>query len=65
MKKIKIAVLGCGRIGQMHAKNVALHEKTSLACVYDINQDFANKVASELGVCLLLLMIMKFFLMRR
>ena len=50
MKKIKIAVLGCGRIGQMHAKNVALHEKTSLACVYDINQDFANKVASELGV---------------
>ena len=50
MKKIKIAVLGCGRIGQMHAKNVALHEKTSLACVYDINQEFANKVASELGV---------------
>jgi myo-inositol 2-dehydrogenase / D-chiro-inositol 1-dehydrogenase len=34
----------------MHAKNVSLHEKTSLACVYDINQEFANKVASELGV---------------
>lgn len=50
MKKINIAVLGCGRIGQMHAKNVALHEMTSLACVYDINEDFANKVATDLGV---------------
>ena len=50
MKKINIAVLGCGRIGQMHAKNIALHEMTSLACVYDINKEFANKVASDLGV---------------
>jgi len=50
MKKVNIAVLGCGRIGQMHAKNIALHEMTSLACVYDINEDFANKVASDLGV---------------
>ena len=50
MKKINIAVLGCGRIGQMHARNVALHEMTSLACVYDIKEEFANKVALELGV---------------
>ena len=50
MKKINIAVLGCGRIGLMHAKNVTLHEMTSLACVYDINEELANKVASELGV---------------
>ena len=50
MKKVNIAVLGCGRIGQMHAKNIALHEMTSLACVYDINEDFANKVAFDLGV---------------
>ena len=50
MKKINIAVLGCGRIGQMHARNIALHEMTSLACVYDINEEFANKVAFDLGV---------------
>ena len=50
MKKINIAVLGCGRIGQMHARNVALHEMTSLACVYDINEEFANKIANDLGV---------------
>ena len=35
MKKVRIAVIGCGRIGQMHAKNIQLHEKTILACVFD------------------------------
>lgn len=50
MKKINVAVLGCGRIGQMHAKNIDLHEMTNLACVYDINDEFANSVAKELNV---------------
>ena len=50
MNKVRIAVLGCGRIGQMHAKNITLHEKTELSCVYDINSDFANKVALDLNV---------------
>jgi hypothetical protein len=31
-------------------KMLPLHEMTSLACVYDINEEFANKVASDLGV---------------
>ena len=43
MKKVSIAVIGCGRIGQMHAKNVQLHEKTNLACIYDPNDEFAKK----------------------
>lgn len=34
---LKIAVLGCGRIGVMHAKNVANHPRASLAGVFDIN----------------------------
>ena len=50
MDKVRIAVLGCGRIGQMHAKNITLHEKTQLSCVYDINSEFANKVATDLNV---------------
>jgi len=50
MNKINVAVLGCGRIGEMHAKNISLHELTSLACVYDINSEFADKVASDLNV---------------
>lgn len=50
MDKIRIAVLGCGRIGQMHAKNIFLHEKTELSCVYDINSDFSKKVGLDLNV---------------
>lgn len=50
MKKVNIAVLGCGRIGQMHALNVANHSMTQLACVYDVNTEFANKVAKDLNV---------------
>ena len=43
----KIAVLGCGRIGRMHAANVAAHRRASLAMVYDIQHAAANEVASE------------------
>ena len=53
MNKVNIAVIGCGRIGQMHARNIDLHEKTTLACVYDINIEFAKKVSSELNVSLI------------
>ncbi len=53
MNKVNIAVIGCGRIGQMHARNIDLHEKTTLACVYDINNEFAKKVSSELNVSLI------------
>ncbi|MGI9522175.1 MAG: inositol 2-dehydrogenase [Hyphomicrobiaceae bacterium] len=47
---LKIAVLGCGRIGQMHARNIANHPRARLAAVYDINELAANKVASEWDV---------------
>ena len=50
MKKVNIAVIGCGRIGQMHAKNVQLHESTNLACIYDPNDEFAKKISIDLSV---------------
>jgi Predicted dehydrogenases and related proteins len=50
MKKVSIAVIGCGRIGQMHAKNIQLHGQTNLACIYDPNDEFATKVSNELSV---------------
>jgi myo-inositol 2-dehydrogenase/D-chiro-inositol 1-dehydrogenase len=34
---IGIAVLGCGRIGAMHAANIAAHPRARLAAVQDIN----------------------------
>ncbi len=47
---LKIGVLGCGRIGRMHARNVAAHPATKLAGVYDINATAAAEVAGNLGV---------------
>lgn len=47
---LRIAVLGCGRIGQMHAANVARHPRAELAAVYDVNAEAAATVAKALGV---------------
>ena len=47
---LRIAVLGCGRIGQMHAANVAKHPRAELVTVYDVNQTAAETVAKALGV---------------
>jgi myo-inositol 2-dehydrogenase / D-chiro-inositol 1-dehydrogenase len=47
---LRIAVLGCGRIGQMHAANVARHPRAALAMVFDVNSAVAERVAAEQGV---------------
>lgn len=41
---IRMAVLGCGRIGRMHARNITAHERASLAMVYDLHSDSAEAV---------------------
>lgn len=46
----RLAVLGCGRIGRMHADNIAAHPRTSLAGVFDIDRAAAEAVAGRLGV---------------
>lgn len=47
---IRIAVLGCGRIGAMHADNIAHHDKAALAMVYDLYAPSAEAVAAKHGV---------------
>lgn len=47
---VRIAVLGCGRIGRMHAANVAAHPRAALAGVYDIDRAAAAEVAAAHGV---------------
>lgn len=47
---LRIAVLGCGRIGRMHARNIAIHSRARLAGVYDIHRPSAEEVANQLGV---------------
>ena len=46
---VRIAVLGCGKIGQMHADNIVRHPRTSLQMVYDIDSAAAASVAERLG----------------
>jgi myo-inositol 2-dehydrogenase/D-chiro-inositol 1-dehydrogenase len=47
---LRIAVLGCGRIGRMHAANIAVHPRAQLAAVYDIDRQSAEVVATKHGV---------------
>jgi myo-inositol 2-dehydrogenase/D-chiro-inositol 1-dehydrogenase len=46
---IRIAVLGCGRIGAMHAKNIAAHPRARLAVVQDIAEAAAEAVSASTG----------------
>jgi myo-inositol 2-dehydrogenase/D-chiro-inositol 1-dehydrogenase len=45
-----IAVLGCGRIGRMHARVLARHPGAQLVSVYDVIPDTAAETSRELGV---------------
>ena len=47
---LRMVVLGCGRIGQMHAANVARHPRAMLAGVYDLHAPSAERVATAQGV---------------
>jgi len=47
---LRIAVLGCGRIGKMHAANIAAHPRATLAAVFDINRSAAEAAAVQHGV---------------
>jgi myo-inositol 2-dehydrogenase/D-chiro-inositol 1-dehydrogenase len=46
---LKIAVIGTGFIGSVHAKNVARHPGTELVAVNDANYEFAKKAAAATG----------------
>ena len=46
---VRFAILGCGRIGRMHALNLARHPRAELAYVYDIVDDAAAETADATG----------------
>ena len=46
---IGIAVLGCGRIGRLHAGNLARHARARLAAVFDVIPEVAQQTAAELA----------------
>ena len=46
---VRIALIGCGRIGQMHAANLGKHKRTDLVMVFDADEKSAGKVAHLYG----------------
>lgn len=50
-KPVRIGVLGCGRIGRMHAELIARQVPTAaVAAVYDVVDDASASLAEDLGV---------------
>src|SRR5260370_38766537 len=47
---VGIAVLGCGRIGRVHARNLAQQPRARLVMVFDVLAEAAQQTATELGV---------------
>jgi myo-inositol 2-dehydrogenase/D-chiro-inositol 1-dehydrogenase len=50
MAKVGMAVLGCGRIGRLHARNLARNPRVRLVAVFDTAAEAAQQTAAELGV---------------
>jgi myo-inositol 2-dehydrogenase/D-chiro-inositol 1-dehydrogenase len=46
---VGMAVLGCGRIGRIHAGNLARHTRARLVSVFDVAGDVARQTATALG----------------
>ncbi|MGF0540218.1 inositol 2-dehydrogenase [Agrobacterium sp. ES01] len=46
---LKIGLLGAGRIGRVHAVNIAGHAATTLAAVSDVNEEAAQSLAAAYG----------------
>ncbi|MBC7327041.1 Gfo/Idh/MocA family oxidoreductase [bacterium] len=50
MRKLGVAVIGCGAIGPAHAKAVTEIEEAKLVAVCDAREERARKLAEQLGV---------------
>lgn len=46
---LKVALLGAGRIGQVHAANMACNQQTELVAIADVFQESAEKLAAQYG----------------
>ena len=46
---LKFSLLGVGRIGKLHAQNIATNPDCKLEYVYDINNPATEKISKEIG----------------
>ena len=51
MQKLKVGIIGAGRIGQVHAKSITYHiPQAEIVAISDIYVGGAKKVAADLGI---------------
>lgn len=50
MRKLKVGIIGCGRISIMHLNAIALSEYATLTCCCDVIKEKADAVAETYGV---------------
>ncbi len=51
MQKLKVGIIGAGRIGQVHAKSITYHiPQAEIKAISDIYVEGAQKVAADLGI---------------
>ncbi|HML47120.1 MAG TPA: inositol 2-dehydrogenase [Clostridia bacterium] len=51
MNKLRIGIIGAGRIGTVHARSITYHiPQAQVVCVSDIAKDRAKALAAELGI---------------
>ena len=46
---IRFALLGAGRIGQMHAANIAGHDRCNLSWIYDVHTPSSEALCAKTG----------------
>ena len=44
---VRFGIIGCGRIGQMHAQILMKEDRANLAAVYDLNEQLASAVSMQ------------------
>ena len=49
MTTLKVALLGVGRIGRIHAENIVLNSRSQLECIFDINKKSLKDVSKIYG----------------
>jgi len=47
---VGFAIIGCGRIGRVHARNIQAHPRAELVACYDVAEPAAAALAAELGI---------------
>ncbi|QQK76661.1 Gfo/Idh/MocA family oxidoreductase [Salicibibacter cibarius] len=50
MNRIKMAVVGAGVMGQLHAKTISECDSAELVAIVDLNEEVGKKIADEYGV---------------